>query len=256
MARDFTKDLSNFMSLGVNAVGPSVNGSSAISIAAWVQYDSEDTGVLNSRVISVIVDGTAPAMILALDGSGNVIVGGRSFGTDATQFGTGDPVTIDGVTWNAVGGVCDYTNDQITAYVAGLGVSTGVSFINTQLFIGTPTAADAIGSNINNGVSPTSTVQQVDGRIAEVAIWSIDIGAAAFASLAKGISPLRIFPETLEFYAPLYGWADPEPDFMSHLQGTITGSVPKASHARVIGAFGSQAYQFGADIQTYLLVAN
>lgn len=256
MARDFTKDTNNCMRIGVDALGPFLNGSQAVSMAAWVQYDSQDVGVLNSRVINIVLDGTAPAMLIAADGSGNVIVGGRSGADDATQFGTGNATTVDGVTWNAVGGVCNYVGSTITAYLNGTGVGTPVTFFHATLVIGTPTGADAIGSNIANGVNLPNIVTQVDGRIAEVAIWSQDIGAAAFAALATGISPLRIFPESLEFYAPLYGWADPEPDLMSGLQGTIVGSVPKAAHARVISAFGSQAYQFGADIQTYLLVAN
>jgi hypothetical protein len=247
VARDFTKNTSNYMGLGVNALGPLLDNSSAISMAAWVQYDSQDVGVLNSRVINMFLDGTIPAMLIAADGAGNVIVGGRSGTADpATLFSTGNATVVDGVTWNAIGGVCDYVNNAVIAYVNGVGVTTPNTFVFTTLSMGTPTGADSIGSNLSNGVNPTSTVPQVDGRIAEVAIWSTNIGASAFAALAIGISPLRISPETLEFYAPLYGLVSPEPDLSSGLQGTIGGSLPKATHARVIRDFGPQAYQFDA----------
>ena len=43
----------------------------------------------------------------------------------------------------------------------------------------------------------------MDGRLAEVGIWNIDLTAAEIASLAKGMTPDKIRPQSLVFYAPL-----------------------------------------------------
>jgi hypothetical protein len=40
-------------------------------------------------------------------------------------------------------------------------------------------------------------------QIAEVGIWNADLTAAEIASLAKGMTPNKVRPQSLVFYAPL-----------------------------------------------------
>jgi hypothetical protein len=49
--------------------------------------------------------------------------------------------------------------------------------------------------------TPLSELQ--DGRTAEVGIWNAALTAAEIASLAKGMTPDKIRPQSLVFYAPL-----------------------------------------------------
>jgi hypothetical protein len=55
----------------------------------------------------------------------------------------------------------------------------------------------------------------LDGRLAEVALWTDDIGAAGFDMLYKGVSPLAVRPDALVFYAPLVGKYAPEIDIVA-----------------------------------------
>jgi len=42
-----------------------------------------------------------------------------------------------------------------------------------------------------------------DGRIADAAVWNTDLTAAEVAELGKGVSPLKVRPQSLVWYAPL-----------------------------------------------------
>jgi hypothetical protein len=42
-----------------------------------------------------------------------------------------------------------------------------------------------------------------NGRVAEAAVWNVELSDANFAELAAGVSPLLVRPDGLVFYAPL-----------------------------------------------------
>lgn len=47
-----------------------------------------------------------------------------------------------------------------------------------------------------------------NARIAEVAVWNAEISADEFTALRKGVPPIRIRPDKLVLYDPVYGWSD------------------------------------------------
>lgn len=232
MARDFIKTAGNYMRLGINQVGPLLNGAGAISLAAWIYPDSTSSIANGNRAVSIYVANGSTGLMLALhDGTAaRVRIGARSQSGDSFQTKTGT-TTVGTSGYSHVGGVIDIAGDTITPYYNGAAEGGGaVTFGAATWTNGTPTTSeDGIGSE---GIG-SDTQNQFDGRIGEVGIWNGDIGAAGFAALAKGFSPLLVRPELLVAYFPLLGNDSPERDRISGLSGTITGTVAKADHPRV-----------------------
>lgn len=116
-----------------------------------------------------------------------------------------------------------------SAYLNGSGKGTGTtstvpSGIN-RTAIG---ASDA--STVTLPFAPAGT-----GDIAEVAMWSIALSDRDVATLATGVSPLSVHPESLVGYWPLIGNNSPENNIISNtstmsIQGTLTASA----HPRVL----------------------
>ena len=69
------------------------------------------------------------------------------------------------------------------------------------------------------------------GALAETAIYNVALTPAEVASLAKGISPRSVRPESLVFYAPL--WRDEDEDFVGGLSLTAVNTPTVAAHPRV-----------------------
>ena len=240
MARDFTKNTANYLSWGVNAIGPLLNGLSAISCHAWIRPDTFGTGTNDNTIVSVDIGNAQVGLTLVVNGSGaNKVLRalGRSSTSDSLQAknATSD-LTLS--TWHSVGMVSDIGGDTITPYVNGVAEGGGAVIYASATYTnsGDQTTGDGIG--VRDHTSHTAAIQ-FDGRICEVAIWSVDIGANAFASLARGVSPYRIRAGNLIVYMPLFGIASPEVCHAgSGKLGTITGSLPVIDHAPVIPCFG------------------
>lgn len=240
MARDFSKNTSNHMSLGAASVSPLLHGSAAISLAAWVNIDSftAATAFCNDVLALSFSTDTASAVLLfdTTSSVNGVKVFARAESSESGQTAKGTTSLSTGV-WYHVGCVIDYANDRIRVYVNGSQeVNQAVSFTATSFTGATSggTKPDGVGVDFAAGGSPTSTTRQMDGRIAEVGIWSSDIGDGNFAALADAISPSLIRPATLAVYMPLNGRNSPERDLVGGLSGTITGTIPYADHPRVI----------------------
>jgi len=75
----------------------------------------------------------------------------------------------------------------------------------------------------------TSLGSFFSGLIAETAIWNAALTGSEIASLAKGISPRRIRPGSLRFYAPLVREAI---DIVGGVALTVNGAVA-ADHPRI-----------------------
>jgi hypothetical protein len=71
-----------------------------------------------------------------------------------------------------------------------------------------------------------------NGDIAEAAIWNIALVQGDWTSLAAGISPLLIHPESLIFYAPLLSGASPEIELIRANNMTVTGASA-STHTRM-----------------------
>lgn len=238
MARDFSKNTANYMSLGINAIVPTLAGSAQISIHAFVTVDTftASSTFCNDILSFAFGQGSAAVVFLFDTSSGNnrLRAGGRSVNTDGFQAVTGATNLSTGVQYS-VGCVFDYTNDRIRLFVNGAqDANTAVTFANNTLTqtAGTNTTHDAIGAGFSGAVPP-STTRQMDGRISELSIFASDIGLAGFQALSDGYAADTIGPSPT-FYFALLGDDSPERDHYGGLSGTITGTVAQADHPRVI----------------------
>jgi len=87
-----------------------------------------------------------------------------------------------------------------------------------------PTGVDRTTIGRNGG---TGTKHYFDGRIAHLAIWDVALTDAEVASLAAGVSPLRLRRDNLVCYLPV-GGQSPERDIIGGLNMTLTGTAPVA----------------------------
>ncbi len=229
MARDFTKNIANYMTLGVDAINALIEGASALSVACWTTYDTIDASA-GGNFLWRIGLGVGAGTTLNLDGtgSGRLRIVGRSVDTDAGQVALGSSALAAGAQYH-VGAMLDYAGDSITAYLNGVADgTTAVTFGNAAYTSGTPaTTEDAIGAGTT---PPGVSTGQFDGRISELAIWTSNIGPSGFAMVSNCISPTAVSPSTLVFYMRLLGVDSPELATVSSVTGTITGSIPAGTH--------------------------
>lgn len=232
MARDFSKTSTNYMTIGVMALGPLFQGAAAISVAAWTNQDtfSNTGGANDNAILDVMITGTGTAGLrLCTDFTSGARsrIAGRSGTGDALQARNCTSPVTTGV-WHHQGGVLDIANDTITPYFNGVAENAGAATFGNATYVqGTSTRSDQVGGA---DFLTAGSSRQVDGRIAEVAAWTMDIGAAGFAMLADGMSPLFVHPEALAFYMPLIGAFSPDLERINRIVGTINGTVAKADH--------------------------
>lgn len=102
------------------------------------------------------------------------------------------------------------------------GITTGVWYHGAAVYVSTSNRSVFLdGAKFTNNTSATpsglarttigaftaaGTIAFFDGAIAEVGIWNAALADAEIASLAAGVSPLRIRPSALVLYVPL--WRD------------------------------------------------
>lgn len=140
--------------------------------------------------------------------------------TDGTHTGdviTGSTLTA-GVWYNVVG---TFISD-----------SSRFAYLN-----GTPTAQDtatvthptgSMNIVVGNG---QSFGLPLNGDIAEVGIWNVQLLSVEINQLAAGVSPLLVHPSALVDYYPLFGNYSPENDLMvNNAPLTLTNGPTSASH--------------------------
>lgn len=89
-------------------------------------------------------------------------------------------------------------------------------------------------TTIRIGARAVASGDEMNGEIAEAAIWNVALTDADAAMLAKGYSPLLVKPENLVFYCPLV--RDNDEDIVGGLSLTASGSPTIAVHPRVLYA--------------------
>ena len=92
----------------------------------------------------------------------------------------------------------------------------------------------------------------MNGRLAEIAIWNAALTDDEVLSLSKGVSPLRVHPQNLVAYWPLYGNGSPEPNYVRNstdLALTLINAPPQIDHAPVMAPWS------GARILRYVPAA-
>lgn len=234
MARDFTKNTSNLMNIGADVVGPLINGAASVSFHCFGTFDSFDTGTNDNAVYHSALGSSLSNILVMISGGSVLRIGGRSEAGDSFQSADSTTTITTGSLWS-LGAVLNFAGDKIRIYVNGTQeADTTVTFGGSTYTHTTASAGtDRIGARVTTPLTLTS--DQTDGRISEVAIWSTDIGSAAFASLADGYAaPLVAPPKLLVVYFPLLGNSSPEPDLRNSKSGTITGTIAKADHPRIL----------------------
>lgn len=243
MARTFIKTAGNYISLPAATLGGLISGAGKISIHAWSKYTSfsATNGANDDRTVQIQIAGASTTgLTICVDGSGGpgtqkTRIGARSASGDALQVKTGTTVLSTGQ-WYSHGGTVDFGGKFVTPYLNGAADNTALSatFANATYTPNSPSGVDEISSSANG------TNAQIDGAIAEVAIWTDDIGAAGFLALSKGMSAKLIRPEKLVFYLPIWGIASPEVELRGGKVPTINGTVTASVHPRILYPQGIQ----------------
>jgi hypothetical protein len=235
MARDFTKNIANFMSMGVHKLGPLIGGGSKIAIHCFIKMRSFTVGVNDGGIFSTWYVGNLTGITFRIDGSATspkFRVGGRSVSTDAFQAQNAVSI-IPLEVWISVGGLFDFGAKTIQPYFNGKPEGGGaVTWANTSYTDSTGTAPDWIGTG-EGSVAPTLTTAQFDGKIANFTVWKLGsthpgLSLADWDNLSKWMNPRLIQPGYIVSHFPLNNQtlAGPEYDDVGQLTGTITGNVP------------------------------
>ena len=92
---------------------------------------------------------------------------------------------------------------------------------DTNTLSRTPTGIDKIHIGVQDEASPSTFMS---GNIANMAIWNVALTDAEIATLAEGVSPLRVRRDALVYFCPI-GGQSPEIDIIGNVNMTVTGTV-------------------------------
>lgn len=157
------------------------------------------------------------------------------------------------------------TNDVtgVTAVTASTPQHYGASFsdVNNRSRVYLNGVQDAVNTTATLAMSdpgagvPVSVGHRIpfnaevfDGRMSEVAVWTIELEADDFAMLAAGVPPIHVRPDALAFTLQLLNNVDPQPDLsINQRDGTRviqgTGAMATDDHPSQVGwAMGDTAY--------------
>ena len=145
--------------------------------------------------------------------------------------------TVD--VWTNVVGTRNGDNFEI--FVEGVSAATGSdvfgAITNDDLLL--------IGAAVNGSSSKTSFF---DGDIADCAIWSVQLTDDEVVAYDKGVSPAQIRPDSLIFYAPLWG-TTLENDISGNAKvGTLNNTPAVAATNPVSGPYRKRAVPIQASV--------
>lgn len=192
-----------------------------ISVHCWANLDLP---LVNAKMVSKWA--ASLQFLLAVESSklvfhvhNNNSTGGTA--TGATPISTG--------AWYALGGSARST---LTVF-KGVRVYVNGSLDNEDSDNGVSMVDTTVPFTIGGG-SEASPANLTNGRLAEVALWNVELTANEFAALAKGTSPLMIQRRALQYYWPLWGVSSTEVDLGGNNKpGTVNGTAPLFNHAPV-----------------------
>lgn len=187
-----------------------------LTLAAWFKTDDD------TRQQSILTIGDTASTVeefdLACDGSAV----GDPVQANTRHTTTSTATTSSGFTAGVWAHACAVFTSATSRAAFINGSSKGTNATSK-----TPTSLDTIRIGALARSAPDNFF---DGSIADAAIWSASLTDAEVAALARGVSPLRIRPLSLVFYAPLLGLGSPEPDYTSGQRVlTLTGSPAAAT---------------------------
>lgn len=196
-----------------------------VTLACWLQSDQT---AADQVVMSIGDSGANNRVQIVYAGSGTDTIQAASV-TTAAAVGSSLSGTTPGTgVWMHAGAVFVNTASRF-AYLDGV---AGAENTSTR----DPGAAswDYVALAARNS---TSIGGFFNGKVAEAAIWNADLTAAEMAQLAAGFSPIMVRPQSLVFYAPLFGRngaAGDEEDWAGGLSLAQTSSPALFDHPRII----------------------
>jgi hypothetical protein len=209
MARDFTPndDLQNSST-------PSITG---YPFTFACQFWPDDASTIHTLMALSIHNSSTRGRLIAQGVAPNDPILLELFSGGASSLASSNGFTAG--QWNTAIAIAN-SSSEITLYLNG--TKTGPTSVTARdIFSGTLTRTSI-------GVTLVASVEfnNMNGRIAEAAIWDVVLTDDEAAAFAANFSPRFIRPQSLQHYWPLIGKQSPEPDL--GLQGfpmTVTGAV-------------------------------
>ena len=154
----------DIVDLGINTIGPLLNGTTGISLSSWINPSS----LIGERsIIFIGIDGLATLATIQFQNN-TLKVGGRSIKTDSFQNTMYSYATLN--VWINFVGILNYTLDKLYIYLNGnLVRETNVTFNSSILVSGTPTISDKIGAYTN--------ILYTSGKISNTQIYNRALSA-------------------------------------------------------------------------------
>lgn len=189
------------------------------TISAWA-YPTSSTA--NQNIFAINRQGTNSDYAgLALNGAAAGDPLNFYSGQSGTALSANTANTYNVNSWNHCCGVASSSTDRksyLNGDTANRGSSTGSSVPST---LNRVTLGAFLGSSVG---------EPLFGGVAECALWSVALTEAEVVSLSKGVSPLKVRPQSLVFYAPL--WRDVV-DLKNSAAFTIVGTPVATAHPRI-----------------------
>lgn len=184
-ARDFVRASSQFIECST----PTVTAY-PVTLAGWFRTDDLTT---NQVIVANATSGTGIGVYLIFRGltAGDPLSATDYDGSTSAQANSGGSVTTN--TWYHGGAVYS-------------GASSRAVFLNgSKTTNTTTTSTNLAGTDRTNIGALISGNSHLSGRAAEIGIWNVALTDDEMSALAAGLSPLRVRPSALVYYAPLWG---------------------------------------------------
>jgi hypothetical protein len=217
MAYDFdaTDDILDFTAGGQNTTiypGAMYTTSYPMTLACWARVDNSGTNIGSNGLPTATMDiltvqKTTANSKLVLQMSGvdvgdpfraTVAINSGAFSTGATAFAGGSTTGLTSNKWYHVAGVFRGTANR-WCYVDGV---SGVANTTSRATFTGPDWT-MVGSGRGTLASGFASARRFNGKIAEAAVWDVELTNEEVMSLAKGACPTQVRPQSLQFYAPL-----------------------------------------------------
>ena len=227
MARLFDNALSQYLERDSAVVA-----TQPLTMAAW--FNSDDATITQAILSVVDKDDASKMHFLEIAGAvagdpvrmASIVAGSPSYAASTTGYTAN--------TWFHAAGVVSASNAR-AAYINGGSKGTDATEEDPLLVLDR-TSIGRLGDS-----TPS---QYFSGSIAEVAVWDIALTDNEIIVLSKGFSPLFVRPQNLVAYWPLIGNYSPETDIVGANNLTLTGTVVKANHPRIIYPSSPQIRRF------------
>lgn len=161
------------------------------------------------------------------------VTSGNDFGVFRGDIGAGDQVHAYNWDGNAdkVSAACTAGtwNHWIWRHAGG-----ELSLVKDGVFVGAVPSGNSTGITNSLRLGNTSGSGFLEGDIAELAFWNVDLGSSECLALGRGFAPDRIRRLSLTGYWPLWGIHSPETDLSGNNRNlTLTGTT-RADHPPVV----------------------